>query len=126
MNVTIQWSKGAPPILTIYDLETHDTSKIELAGYDNKTLLDTMMVEQGFRKRTEAELEQQKEETKQKKERDLQAALSRKAAEKRRQLEREEFRKNQAEEEADEYYVNTPIDAAAAVDDSNAGGKDEL
>ena len=121
MNVTIQWSKGAPPILTIYDLETHNTSKIELAGYDNKTLLDTMMLEQGFRKRTEAELEQQKEEAKQKRERDLQAALERKAAEKRRQLEREEFRKNEAAED----FVDTPINAAT-VDDSKAGGKDEL
>lgn len=89
MNVTIQWSKGAPPVLTIYDLESEDnTVKIELAQYDDKERLDTMMVEQGFRKRTEAEKEARREEIKKQKQRDLEAAENRRAADRRKKEER--------------------------------------
>ena len=90
MNVTIQWSKGAPPVLTIYDLEGHNTSKIELADYDDKELLDKMMVEQGFRKRTEEEVEQYKQDIIRRKKRDVEAAENRRAADKRKRKELEE------------------------------------
>ena len=40
MNVTIQWSKGATPVLSIYNATGHKTNSIDLTQYDDKDRLN--------------------------------------------------------------------------------------
>jgi len=43
--------------MTLYNMEGQEQEKISLAEYDDKDRLNQLMVERGFRKRTEEELE---------------------------------------------------------------------
>jgi phage-related protein len=63
MNVTIQWSKGKPPVMSIYDgADNRRIEMIELKDYDDKDRLTALMLEKGFRKMTQEELAETREE----------------------------------------------------------------
>jgi Sep15/SelM redox domain len=97
-NVTIQWSKGAPPTMTIVDLTTgEDRKRIDLAEYNDKDRLNQLMLEEGFRHRTEAEEEVWQKERAEIKEREL---LERKKLVEDRKKKAEERRKRMDEEAA--------------------------
>lgn len=74
MNVTIQWSKGAPPVLSIYNETGHTTNTIDLAQYDDKERLDALMIEEGFRKMTQEEREEWQEKKKERNQKDVEMA----------------------------------------------------
>ena len=77
LNVTIQWSKGAPPVLSIYNTTGHKTNSINLAEYDDKDRLNALMVEQGFRKMNEEETKLWQQKKKEQKQREVDLAAKR-------------------------------------------------
>lgn len=92
MNMTIQWQKGAPPVLTIYNETNHEKKRINLAEYDDKERLTALMAEEGFRKRTTEETEAFLKEKKAKKQKELKEAgerRKRKLAERAREAKEE-------------------------------------
>jgi hypothetical protein len=81
MNVTIQWSKGKPPVMSIYDgADNRWIEAIELKDYDDKDRLTALMLEKGFRKMTEEERAEKREEDRLRAERkrDMRADTARK------------------------------------------------
>ena len=97
MNVTLQWSKGASPVLSIYNETNHPVKQVDLTTFaDDKQKLDEMMLENGFRKRTEEEMEMLMQQKREQQER------NRNAAERRRNQrieEQKEKLRKRAEEE---------------------------
>jgi hypothetical protein len=78
MNVTIQWSKGKPPVMSIYDAaDNTKVDSIELKDYDDKVRLNALMLEKGFRKMTQEELADKREEDRQRAERQRAISIER-------------------------------------------------
>lgn len=96
MNMTIQWQKGAPPVLAIYNETNHEKKRINLAEYDDVGRLTALMAEEGFRKRTAEETEDFLKEKQAKKKKELKEAEERR---KRKLAERAERTKEREEKQ---------------------------
>lgn len=96
MNVTIQWAKGAPPDLSVHNETNHRIRSVDLTGYNDRDRLHEMMIENGFRKRTEEELMELQQQKIAKRKRDIENAEKRRA---KKIAEQEEARRRMAEEQ---------------------------